>query len=502
MPSNYRPDRSVLPALLAAFVISLFFTDGLSRSARAAGFQEAPPTEEQQKEEKKARDKSAQDDSKKPSQAAGDQERKETESRGEGASRRDPESSRRSRRRQSRFTANSRAAGNFLEVFRPAIADAARATVEVKSGDDTIALGAIVDADGFVLTKQSELQRPLACRLNDGRTVAAYVYGLHPETDLALLKVEADNLPVVPWAEPDSLDIGQWLVTVKDADSPLAVGVVGVKARRIKPESGFMGVNLRQTERGVEIINVTEDSPAETGGLRRGDIITKVNGESFTEIDKLIPRVKSYPPGEEIRLTLLRNDKEIIADVVLCEERSLNPLYERSNQQNTMGGNELSKRRQNFPLAVQHDSFLKPEQCGGPVVNIDGQVVGINIARQGRVSSLMLPVSLVREVIDELKTGQWTPAVVNKDRIDEINRILQELTTQVALSPMNDDSLQKEVSRLSRDEQQLREKLEQALRERIRAEVRLEQAKEGLKSAQQEIDRLKKEREKLVTGTR
>ncbi|MCP4464138.1 MAG: PDZ domain-containing protein, partial [Planctomycetaceae bacterium] len=368
--------------------------------------------------------------------------------------------------------------------------------------DKPVALGAIVSADGYVLTKLSELKAPIKCRLPDGKDVAAYVYGVHPDTDLALLKVEGDNLPVIPWTTEDSLDIGNWLATVKDEVRPLGVGVVGVNARLIKPQSGFMGVNLSQTDRGVAITRVTADSPAQKGGLARGDVVIKVNGESFTKIDKLIPRVKSFPPGEEIRLTVLRDGNEIVADVVLGEERSLNPLYERSNQQNTMGGNRLSKRRQNFPLAVQHDTFLKPEDCGGPVVDVNGKVVGINIARQGRVASLMLPASLAQKVVDDLKTGQWAPAVVHKNRIDEINRTLQDLTTQVALSPMNNDDLKKKIKDLSEEEKSLRDKLEEVYRGRLRAEWEIEQATKTFDSAQSKIERLQKEREKLVNGTK
>ena len=167
-----------------------------------------------------------------------------------------------------------------------------------------------------------------------------------------------------------------------------------------------------------------------------------------------------------------------------------------------MGGNRLSKRRQNFPSAVQHDTFLKPEDCGGPVVNVDGKVVGINIARQGRVSSLMLPATLAKKIVEDLKTGQWAPAVVHKDRIDEINRTLQELSTQMALSPMNNDDLKDKIEKLSKEEKSLRDKLEETYREKLRAEWEIEQATKSYDSAEAEISRLKKELEKLVNGTK
>lgn len=517
MKTNVMSQHKMAPKPLKIFLlvaVTMLFSSMLQSQTNAATRQEAPPQqqEEENKTEKYKKDIESKPDAEKSSgddakgnESAKDEKTDSQETKPEAAKEADDDSQQRSNRRRgrrSRSRASSRTSPSFLDAFKPIIGPTAQATVEVRKDSKPIALGAIVSEDGYVLTKLSELQTPINCRLADGKEVSAYVYGVHPDTDLALLKVEAENLPVIPWATEDSLDIGHWLATVKDKERPLGVGVVGVKARLIKPQSGFMGVNLQASDRGVQVTNVTKDSPAEKGGLKRGDIIIKVNGDSYTDIRKLIPRVKSFPPGEEIRLTLLRDNKEIVADVILGEERSLNPLFERSNMQNTMGGNRLSKRRQNFPSAVQHDTFLKPEDCGGPVVNVDGKVVGINIARQGRVSSLMLPATLAKKIVEDLKTGQWAPAVVHKDRIDEINRTLQELSTQMALSPMNNDDLKDKIEKLSKEEKSLRDKLEETYREKLRAEWEIEQATKSYDSAEAEISRLKKELEKLVNGTK
>ncbi len=408
-----------------------------------------------------------------------------------------------------RRTDISRTSGVFLEVFEPIAKPAGAATVKVKSGKKTLALGTIVDAGGFVLTKQSELQSPISCELSDGKTVSAYVYGVHQPTDLALLKIDASALPVASWSGRPAPEIGNWLVTVKGLDDMPAVGVVSVSERLIKPKSGFMGVNLEQRDDHVVISNVNADTPAERAGVKKEDVVLAVNGETLNEISALIEKVQSYPPGEEITLKLLRDEKEIVLDIVLGDAESLNPLFERSNLQNTMGGNLLSKRRQNFPLAVQHDTILKPEDCGGPVVNIDGEVVGINIARQGRVASLMLPAALVMPIIAELKSGQLAPAVVNKEAIDEINRALLELRTTINLSPVGNESARENLAVLERDEKSARENLNKALEQldqaregRLRAEIALQNATEEFQNANKEIERLERELERLVSGTR
>ena len=69
---------------------------------------------------------------------------------------------------------------------------------------------------------------------------------------------------------------------------------------------------------------------------------------------------------------------------------------------NRLGG-ELSRRAEGFQLAIQHDGVLQPWQCGGPLLNLDGKAIGLNIARAGRVASYALPAGLVRHLADDLK---------------------------------------------------------------------------------------------------
>jgi len=69
----------------------------------------------------------------------------------------------------------------------------------------------------------------------------------------------------------------------------------------------------------------------------------------------------------------------------------------------------VSQRAEDFELAMQHDAALQPSQCGGPLLNLDGKAVGLNIARAGRIASYALPASLVRRIISELKLRPMLP---------------------------------------------------------------------------------------------
>jgi serine protease Do len=83
--------------------------------------------------------------------------------------------------------------------------------------------------------------------------------------------------------------------------------------------------------------------------------------------------------------------------------------FSRREFQNSMGS-KLSDRRGGFPQILQTDMALKPSDCGGPVVDLDGRTIGINIARAGRVESYAIPAAAVRAMIPDLKSGKLAPA--------------------------------------------------------------------------------------------
>ena len=71
---------------------------------------------------------------------------------------------------------------------------------------------------------------------------------------------------------------------------------------------------------------------------------------------------------------------------------------------------DVTRRRGGFPAILQHDGVIKPTDCGGPLVDLDGKVVGINIARAGRVESYALPSEDVQALITDLKSGKLAPS--------------------------------------------------------------------------------------------
>jgi serine protease Do len=279
--------------------------------------------------------------------------------------------------------------------------------VQVYSNGYRAALGTVVRSDGYIVTKASELKGEITCQLyTDPNKREAKVIARDPATDLAILKIDAKDLPVAPWSSDEPPAVGSWLATPLIFQGPLSIGVVSVAARKIPPPQAAIGITLDLAENVARIDSIAPGQAAEKFGLKPGDVIRKVDSEEIKGRQHLQQTIRAHQPGDKVKLQLEREGRLQTLELVLGSMSDLMP-DERSQFQNNLGG-KLSERRSGFPLAIQHDSVLRPEECGGPVVDLDGKVVGLNIARAGRVESYALPVSVVRETVEKLLQSELT----------------------------------------------------------------------------------------------
>lgn len=98
--------------------------------------------------------------------------------------------------------------------------------------------GVIISADGHIVTNNHVIEgaERLEVTLNDNRTYDATVIGTDPTTDLALIKIEADSLHVIPMGNSDNLLVGEWVLAVGNPfgfTSTVTAGIVSAKARSI-----------------------------------------------------------------------------------------------------------------------------------------------------------------------------------------------------------------------------------------------------------------------------
>ncbi len=98
--------------------------------------------------------------------------------------------------------------------------------------------GVIISKDGYIVTNNHVIENAdvISVRLNDGREFKGRVVGADASTDLALVKIEADDLPCIPVGNSDDLKVGEWVLAVGNPfnmTSTVTAGIVSAKARSL-----------------------------------------------------------------------------------------------------------------------------------------------------------------------------------------------------------------------------------------------------------------------------
>lgn len=121
--------------------------------------------------------------------------------------------------------------------------------------------GCIVSQDGYILTNNHIVKDAsnITVILNDGQEYVAKVIGTDPKTDLAVIKIEAKNLPYLEFANSEAIEIGEWAIAIGSPfqfQSSLTVGVVSATRRQ----------NLRITDLEDFIQTDAAINPGNSGG--------------------------------------------------------------------------------------------------------------------------------------------------------------------------------------------------------------------------------------------
>lgn len=103
--------------------------------------------------------------------------------------------------------------------------------------------GVIISTDGYIITNNHVIDGAdeLEVTLNDNRKFAAKLIGTDPATDIALLKIDAKNLPTIPFGDSEKLKVGEWVLAVGNPfnlTSTVTAGIVSAKGRGISMGGG------------------------------------------------------------------------------------------------------------------------------------------------------------------------------------------------------------------------------------------------------------------------
>ena len=329
-----------------------------------------------------------------------------------------------------------------LSEFKPLVVAARSSTVRVEYAGKTRAYGTIVSANGYFLSKLSEAgDAEVSCRLAGKKhLLEADFVRAFSEWDLGLYKLKEENdYQPIQWAASVGLPQGTILAASGVAELPVSIGVLSVLKRSLnEKEQGFLGVGVDSAVDGVRVSRVTERSAAEEAGLQVGDVISAIDGKAVRSFTDLLGIVSGREPGENVELRYRRGDEEHTATAVLkdrfsgLKQAGVHP----PGMDVTAGmGTDLSRHRNGYPAAIQHDLTLAPSDCGGPLVNLDGKAIGINIARAGRVMSYAIPQENIQRILSTLHLDK--PIAVNVDiaqlesSFDEVSETVSGLKTRL-----------------------------------------------------------------------
>ncbi len=266
--------------------------------------------------------------------------------------------------------------------------------------------GVILSPDGYIVTNNHVVDDAVNVEvvLNDNRKYTAKVIGKDENTDIALVKVDAENLPYLSWGNSDDLKLGQWVLAVGNPfnlTSTVTAGIVSAKSRSIGIMGGQMplesfiqtdaavnpgnsggalvtmdgelvginsaiasetgsyagysfavpasiarkvvsdlkefgevqravlGVMMRTVNdsigkaynldkmEGAYVVSTTEDGAARDAGIKKGDIIVSIDGNSVKTGSQLQEQIARYNPGDQIKVGVIHDGKNKDIDVVL-----------------------------------------------------------------------------------------------------------------------------------------------------------------------------------------
>jgi serine protease Do len=235
--------------------------------------------------------------------------------------------------------------------------------------------------------------------------------------------VDVKGLKPVTFADTKKLPRGSWVAASGVHSDPVSVGIVSVMTRKLtgrdtlvtNPNRGYMGV-IPEDEKdddgnpaGAKLTEVVPGGAADKAGLKTGDVVVAMNGKKIASQATLRSFLETVKGGDAIKVTVKRKDETKELKLVLGSAPR-----DRGDIQNAMGS-ILSARRTGFPQVLQTDMVVDAKDCGGPVLDLDGNVLGINIARAGRVETWVLPAEVIKPLLPEFKAGKFAPEATSAE---------------------------------------------------------------------------------------
>jgi len=288
------------------------------------------------------------------------------------------------------------------------LAKAKRSTVRLSVDGKEIADGTIVRTNGLIVSKRSlfvlsngDPRGRVSCKFFDGGTEGCRIEREFPDHDLVLLRCVRSDLTAVEWADENTIRQSQLVVAPLFGSSQTRGVISSDEIFSVDAMGGSVGVFAVKASPGGVMIQVQEalrkkeENPLEwysysDGRLRHGQTIASVNGSPTTTSEQYTELTKELVAGDLVRLVVVKPDGGSIEMVVTA-----GPGYWKALD----SWGPISRRRTGFVTVFAHDCPIPADHVGGPVVNSDGAIMGINIARFHNYQSLAVPSNVVRMLL-------------------------------------------------------------------------------------------------------
>ena len=301
---------------------------------------------------------------------------------------------------------NSTAMRRVLEEITD---DARQWSVRIFSDGQQVAYGIVVDESGLAVTKASEID-PRDSEIMVG-TARGLLEGAQPlaidrKLDLLLLQLPPGEWTAAPLDCDSSLESGSVLISTGADLQPISFGISqldGYESDLSVLDKAFLGISFQDFEDGALgalVRGVVGGTAADRAGFRRGDVVTSIDGVQVTGPNGLQRALAPLRAGSVVEVIYFREGIERIERVRLGSRAEATDEY-------ATGNNEIrvSRHDTGFGPVIQHDGLVRPEECGSSLIDLEGNFVGMNIARSDRTRTFALPVSALRTSIENMRTG-------------------------------------------------------------------------------------------------
>ena len=294
--------------------------------------------------------------------------------------------------------------------------------------------GVIISSDGYIVTNNHVIDKAdeLTVTLNDRRQFTATLVGTDPTTDIALLKIDAKDLPTIPIGQSDALKIGEWVLAVGNPfnlTSTVTAGIVSAKARSISVGSSKLGIeSFIQTDAAVNPGNsggALVNTAGELVGINTAIYSQTGNyaGYSFAVpssiVSKVVTDLKQYGTVQRALLGIIGGD--VNADVVEQKDLKVNEgVY--VDQVSEDGG--------------ASEAGIKP---GDVITSVNGTTINTMAQLQGEIARYR-PGDKVKVVVDRkgekknftvtLKNTKGNTDVIQTKGIDKLGATFKNLSSE------------------------------------------------------------------------